>query len=223
MQTKKWNKKKLPEILLILVCISIFYWLLVRFGFVFSIPKLPEVLCLGKCPSDAKFHTLLSGNRFLNKEKTVEQIINSKIDKNKISIAIEKSKHKLTLYYDRQAVKSYPVVFGEKLAEGDRKTPEGVLYLFAISIPIHNGLNLFGWTIPIHNLGASIFKPKLKGKLLGICRSVVQLASMAYRKTLTTGKRDRVNWTWGCPSLKNKDIDEIYRFVQKGTVVEIFP
>jgi murein L,D-transpeptidase YafK len=132
MQTKKWNKKKLPEILLILVCISIFYWLLVRFGFVFSIPKLPEVLCLGKCPSDAKFHNLLSSNRFLNKEKTVEQIINSKIDKNKISIAIEKSKHKLTLYYDRQAVKSYPVVFGynpigDKLAEGDRKTPEGIV------------------------------------------------------------------------------------------------
>ncbi|MFM2061579.1 MAG: hypothetical protein RLZZ507_1249 [Cyanobacteriota bacterium] len=31
------------------------------------------------------------------------------------------------------------------------------------------------------------------------------------------------NWTLGCPSLKNKDVDELYKFVQKGTVVEILP
>ncbi|WP_390842477.1 MULTISPECIES: L,D-transpeptidase [Nostoc] len=27
----------------------------------------------------------------------------------------------------------------------------------------------------------------------------------------------------GCPSLKNKDVDEIYQWVHKGTVVEILP
>ncbi len=173
-----------------------------------------KYFAIENCPSDAKFYHLPSDDRFLNQEKTIEQIINSKIDKNKTSIAIEKSKHRLTVYYDRQAVKSYPVVFGDN-PSGDNA--------FAIFIPIHNGRNLSGWIIPIHNLGASIFKPKLKEKLLGICPSVVQLTSMVYRQTLTTGKRDRVNWTWGCPSLKNNDIDEIYRFVQKGTLVEIFP
>ncbi|BAZ17078.1 hypothetical protein NIES4071_89560 [Calothrix sp. NIES-4071] len=29
----------------------------------------------------------------------------------------------------------------------------------------------------------------------------------------------RQNWTLGCPSLKNKDVDEIYGVVQRGTVV----
>jgi lipoprotein-anchoring transpeptidase ErfK/SrfK len=34
---------------------------------------------------------------------------------------------------------------------------------------------------------------------------------------------DRYNWTLGYPSLKNKDVDELYQWVQKGTVVEILP
>ncbi|WP_339378728.1 L,D-transpeptidase [Calothrix sp. NIES-2100] len=32
---------------------------------------------------------------------------------------------------------------------------------------------------------------------------------------------DRQNWTLGCPSLKNQDVDELYQWVQVGTVVEI--
>lgn len=34
---------------------------------------------------------------------------------------------------------------------------------------------------------------------------------------------DRNNWTWGCPSLKNQDVNEIYEVVQVGTLVEILP
>ena len=29
------------------------------------------------------------------------------------------------------------------------------------------------------------------------------------------------NWTWGCISLKNKDVDEIYSLVIVGTIVKI--
>jgi hypothetical protein len=31
----------------------------------------------------------------------------------------------------------------------------------------------------------------------------------------------RQNWTWGCPSLKNQDVDELYKLVKTGTLVEI--
>ena len=31
----------------------------------------------------------------------------------------------------------------------------------------------------------------------------------------------RQNWTWGCVSLKNNDINEIYKFVFVGMIVEI--
>ncbi|MFB2983067.1 L,D-transpeptidase family protein [Microseira sp. BLCC-F43] len=35
--------------------------------------------------------------------------------------------------------------------------------------------------------------------------------------------KKKSNWTLGCVSLKNKDVDELYQFVQKGTEVEIIP
>ena len=31
----------------------------------------------------------------------------------------------------------------------------------------------------------------------------------------------KINWTLGCVSLKNKDVDEIYSLLQKGTTIEI--
>jgi lipoprotein-anchoring transpeptidase ErfK/SrfK len=31
----------------------------------------------------------------------------------------------------------------------------------------------------------------------------------------------KTNWTWGCPSLRRQDVDELYEFVNIGTVVEI--
>ena len=31
------------------------------------------------------------------------------------------------------------------------------------------------------------------------------------------------NWTWGCISLKNHDVDELYSVIQIGTVVTIIP
>ncbi|MEL7071899.1 MAG: L,D-transpeptidase [Cyanobacteria bacterium J06634_6] len=33
----------------------------------------------------------------------------------------------------------------------------------------------------------------------------------------------RSNWTWGCVSLKNADVDEIYSVASHNTVVEILP
>ncbi|NJM90637.1 MAG: murein L,D-transpeptidase [Hydrococcus sp. RU_2_2] len=34
---------------------------------------------------------------------------------------------------------------------------------------------------------------------------------------------NRIHWTWGCISLKNQDVDELYQFVRVGTLVEIVP
>lgn len=31
------------------------------------------------------------------------------------------------------------------------------------------------------------------------------------------------NWTLGCVSLKNKDVNEIYQFLESGSLVEIIP
>lgn len=33
----------------------------------------------------------------------------------------------------------------------------------------------------------------------------------------------RSDWTWGCISLKNADVDEIYAYLSHGSIVEILP
>lgn len=40
----------------------------------------------------------------------------------------------------------------------------------------------------------------------------------------TDGMIDNLNnWTWGCPSLKNQDVDELYKVVKIGTLIEVVP
>ncbi len=55
--------------------------------------------------------------------------MNFPIDKSQTVIVIEKSKYCLTLYYQKQPIKSYPVLLRSnpveyKLKKGDHKTPE---------------------------------------------------------------------------------------------------
>jgi len=69
---------------------------------------------------------------FLNYSKPISQILDLQtLDKTKVSIQINKSEYRLTILYENNAIKSYPVVFGfnpidDKLRQGDGCTPEGV-------------------------------------------------------------------------------------------------
>jgi murein L,D-transpeptidase YafK len=64
---------------------------------------------------------------------SLQDLLGSDFKKERVSILVEKSKYKLTVLYDEQPVKSYPIVLGgspagDKRVEGDRKTPEGIYY-----------------------------------------------------------------------------------------------
>ena len=37
------------------------------------------------------------------------------------------------------------------------------------------------------------------------------------------GRRPKKDWTWGCVSVSNSDIEEIYQLVDIGTVIDINP
>ncbi len=72
----------------------------------------------------------------------------SLIDKSQTAIVIEKLKYRLTLYYQKQPIKSDPVVLGsnpvgDKLKEGDYKTPKGIFKVETYTL-IQIGLSSFG-------------------------------------------------------------------------------
>ena len=88
-------------------------------------PHIFELPCITDCEARA-------ANEFLNKNKAIADLIElKKLDKKAIKLVVEKSKYKLTVYYQKKPIKSYAIVLGgnpkdDKLRQGDKRTPEGI-------------------------------------------------------------------------------------------------
>ncbi|HLO85003.1 MAG TPA: L,D-transpeptidase [Nostocaceae cyanobacterium] len=218
--------KKVLIFLLLLGSGSVFYWLLVRIGLIFPLWDLPEILCITNCQNEEQLHSPPTGNEFLNYNQLLDKLLPSARDKDKISILIEKSKHRLTIFYDKKPIKSYPVVFGEplgdKLGQGDKKTPEGILQIQ--DLYPHPSWSKFMWlNYPNPQSWRKHLQAKTSGQLPWNVAIGGEVGIHGVPYNADNLIENRENWTLGCPSLKNQDVDEIYQWVQKGTVVEILP
>jgi murein L,D-transpeptidase YafK len=140
-------------------------------------------------------------------------------------IIVDKSDYELRVYDDDGWYATYPVVFGsksldDKMMEGDRKTPEGVYKITRKRIhdKWHLMMNL-DYPTP-----ADWNKFKLR-KAEGLIPKTAKIGSgIAIHGTWP---HDDItvdgfqNWTNGCISLKNEDIDELYEIIPVGTRVTI--
>ncbi len=174
------------------------------------------------CPVDPTLHQ--RPPVALTPEQPISQLLPRSWDRNKVSLLIEKSHHRLTVFYDQKPLKSYDVVFGDpvgdKRREGDRKTPEGI-FKIRDKYP-HPDWSKFLW-IDYPNAQSDCKHRQAKE------RNDIPLESAIGGEVgihgVPTGRDhlvdERVNWTLGCPSLKTKDVDELYEVVQVGTIVEI--
>jgi len=108
----------------VVVSIPFIGWQLVRRGY---LPPLSYLVCGDRCVGNEQLHSLPPDSDLLNSRQALDF---ESIDPGQTSILVEKSRHRLTLYHRRQPLKSYRVVFGnpegDKMQEGDRKTPVGV-------------------------------------------------------------------------------------------------
>jgi murein L,D-transpeptidase YafK len=213
---------KIRATILAIVGLGLIYKVAIHQGL---IPSIGQLMALTKpitCPADATMHQ--APTTFLNPDKALVKQLPANFDRAKITILIEKSQHRLTLYYDQQPVKSYGVVFGngkgDKRQEGDRKTPEGILKI-QDKYP-HPDWSKFLW-LDYPNAQSACKHNRAK-----------QQGDIPWNSTIggevgihgvpigDDGLIDvRENWTWGCPSLKTADINELYEVVQPGTIVEI--
>lgn len=135
-------------------------------------------------------------------------------------ILVDKSERTLVLFKDGRPIRSYPVSLGlnpvgHKRYEGDKRTPEGI-YLIDFKNPdsaFHLSLHISypnerdmrtarerGWDpggeIVIHGLPTGLIK---------------------------TSNRYDYDWTDGCIAVSNAAIEEIWRLVEEGTLIEITP
>jgi L,D-transpeptidase catalytic domain len=109
------------------------YTLLVRKGYIFPLALWDEIIC-EQCTTEVAYHQPPLGAETINSREPIGKLLTDKFNKSCISILVEKSQRRLTVYQDKRPIKSYPIVLGEKpkgdkYSEGDRHTPQGILYI----------------------------------------------------------------------------------------------
>jgi murein L,D-transpeptidase YafK len=161
-----------------------------------------------------------------NYRQSLSELIRSNhLDASGISILIDKSDYKLYIRIDSLVLKEYPVVFGkrennDKLMQGDKCTPEG--HFKIISKYPHKSWSKFIWlnypndeSWKKHNEAINSGKippdADIGGEvgIHGVPKGMDYLIDAGY------------NWTLGCISMKNRDVDEIYPYITKSTSIEI--
>ncbi len=216
------NRRNLLAIALLLVSSPFLYSQLNKTGFV---P--PVSYFFSKSEQNPTVNLTPTQEKLLNYTVPINTIVPGAIDKFQTAILIDKSNYQLTLYYRNKAIKSYPVVLGQsprgdKRQEGDFKTPEGVFKIR--DLYPHRRWSKFIWLdYPTQESWHKHLQDKKQGKISLTSRVGSEIGIHGVPKGSDNLVDERNNWTWGCISLKNDDVNEIYEVVQKGTPIKITP
>ena len=138
-------------------------------------------------------------------------------------IVVHKLTRKLTLYQGLTPLKTYPVVLGndpynDKLCQGDTCTPEGV-YRVRAKYP-HPKWSGFIWLdYPNTQNWLKFARAKQAGRVPVEADIGGQIGIHGTEDPLKNLNGE--NWTKGCVSLLNQDLEEIYPLVTDKTLVVI--
>lgn len=142
-----------------------------------------------------------------------------------VNILIDKSDYTLSIFTADTLVKQYDVVFGgnpvdDKHKEGDKCTPEGV---FGIRDKYpHKSWSKFIW---IDYPNEDSWRKFNKRKADGIIKEGETIGGEVGIHGVPDGMDHMIdnkkNWTLGCISMKNKDVNEIYPYITKQTKITI--
>jgi murein L,D-transpeptidase YafK len=138
---------------------------------------------------------------------------------------VDKSDYELQVYDDEGWYATYPVVFGnkslgDKMMEGDRKTPEGSFRIVS-KRPHDRWHKILVLDYPTKESWEKFNKRKAQGL---IPKSAKIGGGIALHGTWPNDNivvDDYTNWTQGCVSLRNNDLDELYPFLHPGTRIMI--
>lgn len=140
-------------------------------------------------------------------------------------IVIDKRKYELTVYDALGWFATYPVVFGnntldDKRMEGDRNTPEGTFKING-KRPHPKWDRFLGLDYPTAESLAKFNRRKERGEIPAGARPG---GGIGIHGTWPNDEHvvDKYkNWTEGCISLKNHDVEDLYSYIPVGTTVTI--
>ena len=137
------------------------------------------------------------------------------------SIVVEKAAHRMTLFRDGKATRTYLVALGtkpvgDKVRAGDNRTPEGIFYIDARqpNSKYHLALHI-SYPDASHRARSQAIGAEPGGDIMihGLPNGLG-----------AAGASHRLNdWTNGCVALTDEEIEEIWSVVPIGTPVEIKP
>ena len=142
-----------------------------------------------------------------------------------LRIIVDKSDYELYVYDAEGWYATYPVVFGnntldDKKMEGDKNTPEGSFKI--VSKRVHEKWNRYmGLNYPTEESLEKFKKRKAKGEIPSSASpgGGIGLHGTWPHEDFVIDRYK--NWTNGCISLKNRDIQDLYSYVPVGTTVTI--
>ena len=131
-------------------------------------------------------------------------------------IIVDKGARKMKLLHGNKVLKEYDFVLGfapigNKFFEGDGKTPEGTYY-----IDRRNPNSRFHLSLGISYPNA---QDRAEAKALGKPPG----GDIFIHGQETPLKKNKGDWTWGCISVSNKEMERIYAMVENGTPIQINP
>lgn len=147
-------------------------------------------------------------------------------------IVIKKAKKKLLLYSEEKLLRTYPVKLGfdpvgDKVRQGDKRTPEGSYY-----VCMKNPRSKY-------YLSLGLSYPSIEDAERGLAQKLIskndhdRIVDRISKKSIPPwdtalggeifihGGGETWDWTYGCVALHNKDIEELFKVVSLGTQVVI--
>jgi len=150
-------------------------------------------------------------------EETVFTLRMASADK----VLIEKQARRLSLLSKGEVIKSYKIALGgnpvgPKERQGDNKTPEGTYRIDA-----RNGNSGFHLSLHISYPNA---QDKKRARELGVSPGGdIMIHGIKNGFSQVGASHTETDWTEGCIAVTNQEMEEIYKFVTIGTIVEITP
>lgn len=141
----------------------------------------------------------------------------SKID----LVIVNKSASSMSVLRDGKVIKTYAIAMGDapkghKLKEGDQRTPQGRYIL-----DYKKSDSAFYKSIHISYPND---EDKLRAQALGISPGgMIMIHGQNPRSKMSPEEAQQYNWTNGCIAVTNKEMDELWRMIDEGTPIEIWP
>lgn len=136
-------------------------------------------------------------------------------------VIVKKSERIMTTFKNGKILDTYHIAMGEnpinhKVKEGDEKTPEGRYIL-----DYKKSDSAFYRAIHIsYPNDADILTARAKGVNPG---GYIMIHGQEVNSHISQQERQKYNWTDGCIAITNTEMDQLWRSIEPGTPIEIWP